>query len=127
MLKKRNLFLIDDVEDLVEMIEDQLDEYFNVKAFTKVGPALKYLKEHSDELDIILSDFKMPEKNGIEILEEVMALNPNTTRIILTGYADEDIIKNSSHVYHKVMDKNEYIGPKDFLEMVEKLEEKFLK
>lgn len=120
MTEKRNLFLIDDFEELVEMMEEQLNEFFNVNAFSDYESASKYLKEHAGELDIVISDFKMPIKNGVEVLTEVAALNPQTVRIILTGYADEKLIKNNPGVIHAIMDKNEYTQAEDLLRVIEK-------
>lgn len=37
-------------------------------------------------IDIILSDFKMPDKTGLEVLEEVKKINPEISFVILTAY-----------------------------------------
>ncbi|MDX9745991.1 MAG: adenylate/guanylate cyclase domain-containing protein [Syntrophales bacterium] len=46
----------------------------------------------SDRLDIeaVISDFKMPGMNGLETLVEIGRINPEITRIMLTGYATMD-------------------------------------
>ncbi len=46
------------------------------------------LKLLSFEPDVVLSDFRMPEMNGAEMLSKVKALRPLTLRLILSGYAD---------------------------------------
>lgn len=40
------------------------------------------------ELDVIITDQRMPEMTGIQFLEEVQKLNPEPMRILLTGYSD---------------------------------------
>ena len=42
------------------------------------------------EVDLILSDFIMPNMNGIEFLRKAKEIQPNTTQILLTGYADKE-------------------------------------
>ncbi len=37
-------------------------------------------------VDIVLSDFKMPDKTGLEVLEEVKKINPEISFVILTAY-----------------------------------------
>lgn len=121
-MSKRKLFLIDDIEDLLEMMEEQLEDYFEVVTFSKYAPAHEYLVENKDQLDIVVSDFKMPVKNGVEVLKEVKDLNPKTIRIILTGFAYEDELEKGRSVYHAVMDKNSYTGPEDLIKVIESIE-----
>jgi YesN/AraC family two-component response regulator len=54
-------------------------------------------------VDLVISDFLMPQMNGIEFLKEVKKLQPETIRVLLTGYADkENAIKaiNDVGLYH---------------------------
>ena len=41
---------------------------------------------HNNLIDIVLSDFKMPDKTGLEVLEEVKKINPEISFVILTAY-----------------------------------------
>ena len=50
--------------------------------------ALDVMKE--ENVDVILSDMRMPEMDGARLLEEVANLHPTTYRIVLSGYADFD-------------------------------------
>ena len=43
---------------------------------------------HSHAVDLIISDMRMPELNGVEFLSQVVEEWPDTIRILLTGYAD---------------------------------------
>lgn len=40
------------------------------------------------EIDLVISDYRMPQMNGVQFLHKVKELYPNTIRIILSGYAD---------------------------------------
>jgi serine phosphatase RsbU (regulator of sigma subunit) len=54
-------------------------------------------------VDLVISDFLMPQMNGIEFLKEVKKIQPDAIRILLTGYADkENAIKaiNDVGLYH---------------------------
>ena len=54
-------------------------------------------------VDLVISDFLMPQMNGIEFLKEVKKVQPETIRVLLTGYADkENAIKaiNEVGLYH---------------------------
>src|SRR5580700_320066 len=50
--------------------------------------ALRQLKLRGDQVAIILADYRMPEMNGIEFLEQAMDIYPAARRVLLTAYAD---------------------------------------
>src|SRR3989339_449457 len=50
--------------------------------------ALEYIKK--SKVDLVISDFLMPNLNGIEFLTEVKKLHPGASLILLTGYADKE-------------------------------------
>ena len=50
--------------------------------------ALKELRLRGDEVAILLADYRMPQMNGVEFLEEAMRFYPAARRVLLTAYAD---------------------------------------
>ena len=50
--------------------------------------ALREMKLRGDLVAVILADYRMPEMNGIEFLEQAMDLYPGARRVLLTAYAD---------------------------------------
>jgi thioredoxin reductase (NADPH) len=52
--------------------------------------ALRELKLRGDTVTALLADYRMPEMNGIEFLEQAMDLFPRARRALLTAYADTD-------------------------------------
>ncbi|MBV9450846.1 MAG: FAD-dependent oxidoreductase [Streptosporangiaceae bacterium] len=50
--------------------------------------ALRQMKLRGDVVALILADYRMPEMNGIEFLEQAMDIYPGARRILLTAYAD---------------------------------------
>jgi putative two-component system response regulator len=62
----------------------------NVLTFNTPTEALHSDALRSKKVDVIVSDFIMPEMNGIEFLKEVKNFSPETEAILLTGYADKE-------------------------------------
>jgi len=57
-----------------------------VEAFTSPVAALE--RAHHEAFDLFISDFRMPEMDGVEFLKGTKALQPDAARLILSGYAD---------------------------------------
>jgi two-component system probable response regulator PhcQ len=58
----------------------------DVVTFTSPVRALEYLREHP--VDLVMSDFRMPEMDGAAFLTQARKLQPNSARIIISAYAD---------------------------------------
>ena len=52
--------------------------------------AIELVRQQLNEIETVISDFKMPGMDGLETLMEIGKLNPEIIRIILTGYATLD-------------------------------------
>ncbi|MET9103183.1 FAD-dependent oxidoreductase [Streptomyces antibioticus] len=52
--------------------------------------ALRELKLRGDPVAVILADYRMPQMNGIEFLEQALDVYPGARRVLLTAYADTD-------------------------------------
>ncbi len=50
--------------------------------------ALRQMKLRDEQLSVLLADYRMPQMNGIEFLEQAMDLFPTARRVLLTAYAD---------------------------------------
>ena len=56
--------------------------------FNDSPKAAEYIRDN--EIDLIISDFLMPDMDGIQLLGEVRRLRPEVPRVLLTGYADKE-------------------------------------
>jgi len=65
-----------------------LETEYNIMTFLSAKDALKYITEN--KVDLVVSDFLMPEMDGITFLAKVRDAKPEVPRIILTGYADKE-------------------------------------
>jgi thioredoxin reductase (NADPH) len=68
------------------------ENYRIVRASTAADAldALKELKLRGGRVAVMLADYRMPQMNGIEFLEQAMDFFPNARRALLTAYADTD-------------------------------------
>jgi DNA-binding NtrC family response regulator len=88
--EKGIIVLVDDEEIVLTSIQSfiGLETDYNVQTFTSAKTALNFIK--TNEIDLVVSDYLMPEMDGISFLAEVRKIKPEVPRIILTGYADKE-------------------------------------
>lgn len=87
---KKRILIVDDDPLVVESLQSllALETAHDVLGFTSCQAALDTIRRIP--LDLALSDFLMPEMDGVCFLKEVRGLYPEIPLIILTGYADKD-------------------------------------
>ena len=90
----RTLLLVDDEPHILSSLRRLFDRE-GYRVFTAPGPheALRLLATH--EVQVIVSDQRMPEMCGTEFLSRVKTLHPETVRLILSGYADLEVVTRS--------------------------------
>ena len=84
------IVLVDDEEMVLTSLRSilALETDYHVETFTSAGTALELI--NSKDVDLVLSDYLMPEMDGITFLAKVREIKPEIPRIILTGYADKE-------------------------------------
>ena len=90
--KSRILFVDDEPEILrsLERITKKLDAV--ILTASSGQDALDIINECP--VDVIVSDFNMPNMDGNQLLEQVAKISPETVRMVLTGHGDMEMIVN---------------------------------
>ena len=87
---KQTIIIVDDEEMVLTSLSTflNLETKYNVVTFTSAAKALAYIE--TNDIDLVISDYLMPELDGISFLGKVRDMKPAVPRIILTGYADKE-------------------------------------
>ena len=85
MLKKENILIVDDDPNILELIQRHLHslDYHTFKAIS-VKEAVAILRD--TEIDLLITDLKMPEVNGFELIQFVSEHYPKMPKLVVTGY-----------------------------------------
>ena len=88
--KRPTILIVDDEEMVLTSLSSflKLETDYEVVTFSSPQKALEYVE--NNDVDLVISDFLMPDMDGLNFLAEVKKLQPLATRIILTGYADKE-------------------------------------
>ena len=85
--RERTLLLVDDEENIVAALRRLLRaEGWLVLSATSAEQALQLMARH--EVDVILSDQRMPGMTGVELLRRAKQVYPETIRLVLSGYTE---------------------------------------
>jgi two-component system, NtrC family, sensor kinase len=87
----RILFIDDEVNILRALERVFLDEDYEILTAGSAGEALDTLSSISP-VQVVVSDYRMPLMNGVELLRTVREKWPETVRAILSGYADMEAV-----------------------------------
>src|SRR5690554_964689 len=85
--EQKTVLLLDDEVNIIKALTRTLrrDGYRTLSS-TNISEAFTLLAEN--EVQVIISDQRMPEMSGTEFLSQVKAIHPHTVRIVLSGYTD---------------------------------------
>ena len=104
-MTKRILF-VDDEPNVLSGLQRMLRVMRNEWEMVFVECATKALEEMAKQpFDVVVSDMRMPGMNGAELLREAMRLYPATVRIVLSGHAEHDLVKQCVGVAHQYISK----------------------
>jgi putative nucleotidyltransferase with HDIG domain len=102
-MKRRLLFVDDDInvlEGLRRVLRNQQDGW--EMHFARSGAGALDLMD-TTAIDIIIADISMPDMDGIQLLEQVMARHPTILRMIFSGRPDSDLVIRAIAVTHQYL------------------------
>jgi signal transduction histidine kinase/DNA-binding response OmpR family regulator len=96
------ILVVDDESIVLSLVRDALeDEHYLVETAVKAKDALAIV--NAKRIDLIVTDIRMPDMSGIELVKKVRAVQPDVGVIFMTGYANlnsaKDAIKHGAFDY----------------------------
>jgi two-component system response regulator AtoC len=86
-MEKSNILVVDDKDFMRESISEVLRRKgYDVKTASSGREAVDMFVR--ELFDLVISDFKMPQMNGVELLENIKRVNPDVPFLIFTGFGD---------------------------------------
>lgn len=102
---KRILF-VDDEPKVLDGLKRMLYPYRNEWQMVFVSSAAEALHRLSETpFDVLITDVRMPQMSGIELLSEVVQRHPHVVRMVLSGMADKEVTLPSVMLAHQYLDK----------------------
>ena len=86
--KKHFILYVDDEEMSLKYFTRVFGDQFRVLTATNATDGLKLLEEHKGDVSLLMTDQRMPGKNGVWLLEQCRLLDPSIIRVLSTAYSD---------------------------------------
>ncbi|HEX9320209.1 MAG TPA: response regulator [Nitrososphaeraceae archaeon] len=99
--------VVDDEIDIAFLFRDALSQIDGVEvfAFSEPSLALEHFRLNSHNYKVVVSDYRMPEINGIQMLERIKEINPSVVRILVSAFEVRDEIFHKCQCVDKFLQK----------------------
>ncbi|OHB53933.1 MAG: hypothetical protein A2Y12_12130 [Planctomycetes bacterium GWF2_42_9] len=88
--KEASIFFVDDEADIRKIVRITLEDKFNcyVKCFDNGSACVEALKNPQRECDLLITDVRMPQMDGVALLQEAKQLRPWLSVLILSAHGN---------------------------------------
>ena len=113
------LSVVDDEGDIMCLFRDALSELGEgmVFGFTDSTLALDHFKHNQSNYSLVVSDYRIPDMNGIELLKQIKGIKPSVRTVLISAFDVDDDLFNESNSVDKFLQKP--IGIADLINEVE--------
>jgi CheY-like chemotaxis protein len=88
--RQPSILLVEDDDNLRNLLQRTLEGAgFSVFPAADGAEALRLCQQDDDTIDLVVSDIVMPELNGIELAERILAARPEMMFLFITGFGDQ--------------------------------------
>ncbi len=120
--KSVSILFVDDEEDIRFSFEDRFESRFPLYLAASGLEGIEILRSEP-EIGVVITDIRMPEMNGFELIRQARKLNPDLGFIVVSGHGDtEDIIEAL-----RLGARNYLRKPYEFSELEEAVRQEILK
>ena len=99
--------VVDDEHDIMSLFSDALSEIGGARVYGFIDStlALEHFKLHQLDYSLIISDYRMPTMDGIELLKKVKAINSSVKTILISAFDIDDKLYEECKCVDKILQK----------------------
>ncbi|GEM_PF-1902483 len=113
---QKQILYVDDEPQALKYFSRLFEDRFDIVTAESVDAAMECLQNHADNISVVVTDQRMPEKSGVQLMELIRFQYPNIARILLTAYSELELAIQSVNeggafrYLKKPLDEDEMIG-----------------
>jgi DNA-binding NtrC family response regulator len=92
VVKKWLVAIVDDELDIVNLFRDALNKIKELSIFTFTDPmvALEHIRMNKSNYAVVISDLRMPDMNGMDLIYNIKKENPLVRTLLMTAFEVDD-------------------------------------
>jgi DNA-binding NtrC family response regulator len=99
MIAHKRILIVDDEAMVLFIFNDTLQSLGNTNEIITAQSGLEALNEFRKEsFDLVITDLSMPGIDGVQLTEEIKALNPDTAVIWITAYGCHNVVTEAERL-----------------------------
>ena len=99
--EKRRILYVDDEEINLELFKLSFRNHFDIVTAKSAKEGLRILREQ--QIPLVVTDYKMPEMDGIKFIEEIKKEDPEIVCLIVTGFVDVVISGKEELIFDMIL------------------------
>lgn len=105
------VLIVDDEPQACKWFARRYGDEFTVLVAGGVVEALAVLAERGAEVAVLLTDYRMPQRSGVDLLAAAASAHPHVVRVLMSAYADKDVALQAvnlgrvEHILEKPLDE----------------------
>ena len=101
LIEEDILLYVDDEEINLELFEMGFSKYFKIVTVDSPLDALEIVR--NSDIKIVISDYKMPLMNGMELIQEIKKIKPQTICMIMSAYVESEVVTDKTLLFKYLM------------------------
>lgn len=91
----KSILFVDDELMSTKWFEKTFGKDYNIYCANSAGDALTLMQLYGNDIAVVVTDFRMPECDGLELLQTLNQTHPWVVKILVSAYADKNLVMNA--------------------------------
>ena len=106
------ILLVDDEKDILDLFTEYLSSNgFNTISFQNPLDALEYFYKNQSNCSLVITDYKMPQMSGIDLIKEIKDTNCKIRTIVISAFIKDNLPYDKSYIttVDRILEKPVYL------------------
>ncbi|MFC1534706.1 response regulator [Thermodesulfobacteriota bacterium] len=97
--RKKCILYVENEQSMIDIVKMMLERLgYNVVNTTWCAQAIRLLQSRPDHFDLVITDMRMPDMNGLDLSRKLLGIRPDVPIILCTGFSDLDIEERAKEI-----------------------------
>ena len=98
-VEPRRILVVDDEQNITWLLKESLEAIPNCEVVTATDPRLALQLFMAQPYDMLITDYRMPQIDGLTLAKHIFRLKPQTVIVMLTAYEDQALREFTAAIF----------------------------